>query len=75
MPTHKPIPPPLPYTLYVEDIDFHPEPDFRIERRKTAIDVEMGKDKVTKLIEQLTKITEKDLPGAVRIRFIGRVFV
>jgi len=70
------LPPiPIPITLYVETINFKPELDTRIQRRKSAIDIEMQASNARQLLEELTRRLEENSQGAIRVRFTGRLFV
>jgi hypothetical protein len=67
-------PRPIPITLYVEKIDSHPEFDDRIDRRKTAVDLELTIKSTEQLIEELKSSVKQHKPiGTIRIRFTGRL--
>lgn len=62
-------------TLYVEHIDTNPSMDNRMERRKTSIDLEMSIMNARELKIELEQRLAENHPGAIRIRFTGRVYI
>jgi hypothetical protein len=70
----EPLQIPIPMTLYVDKVETSPEFDTRIDRRKTAIDLELNIHTAQNLLAELTKRLEGNTAvGSMRVRFTGRL--
>ena len=70
----EPLQIPIPMTLYVDKVETSPEFDTRIDRRKTAIDLELNIHTAQNLLAELTKRLKGNTAiGSMRVRFTGRL--
>ena len=64
-----------PITLYVERVITDPNMQFIERRRLSSIDIEISCQDAEQLIEYLRKRNCQGLPGAIRVRLLGRLIL
>ncbi len=62
-----------PVTLYVQTMDFDPGLEGFLHDRISSVDIEMDREKVLALVQELVHRLDSKFTVAVRVRFTGRL--